>query len=55
VDALAQAIRELAGDTDLRVRLAAAARRAVEQDHTWRHNAEAIIWIAEASSGGPRA
>jgi glycosyltransferase involved in cell wall biosynthesis len=55
VDALAQAIRELAGDPDLRGRLGVAARRAVEQNHTWRHNAEAVIRIVEASRAGPRA
>jgi glycosyltransferase involved in cell wall biosynthesis len=41
--ALCRAIVRLVDDVPLRVALGLAARRAAEQRHTWRHNAERVL------------
>jgi glycosyltransferase involved in cell wall biosynthesis len=47
IPALAQALRRILGDTDLRRRLASAARAAAPQLPTWRHSAEVFARALE--------
>jgi glycosyltransferase involved in cell wall biosynthesis len=47
ITALAQALRRVIGDADLRRRLAAAARAAAPQLPTWRHSAEIFARVLE--------
>ena len=42
-EALARAIVRLVDDTSLRARLGQTARRAAEESHTWRRNAERVL------------
>ncbi len=44
---LADALLRLAGDRSLRMKLGTAARRKVEQEYTWRHNAERVYMLLE--------
>lgn len=47
VDALTAALGRLTDDRELRARIGAAARRRVERDYTWRHNAGQVFGLLE--------
>lgn len=49
VDALTAALDRLTKDKELRARMGAAARRRIERDYTWKHNAEQIFALLEAA------
>lgn len=52
--ALTEALRDLAVDPQARQRLGAAARSRMEQEFTWRHNAERIMALLEAVHRGAK-
>lgn len=47
VDALAAALDQLTKDKELRTRMGAAARRRIEREYTWQHNAEQVFDLLE--------